>query len=243
MRIFHCGFKSFTKHFINNTVVKIQSVILMNSAHLANILLHVSCGTVAILIGFYLLARRKGTADHRRWGRRFGLFTALVVLSAAVGLLWFRFLPLFAVLTILVGYQLLSGWRVIYTKAAGPAAQDALWTALTAVGALLLTPVLFARYQGDPAVLWSTLAALGAILLYDVLRWWFPQHWYARLWRYEHIYKLIASVFAMLSALAGNVLRDWQPWSQLLPSALGISLIAIFFWQQAHQGPRPARRL
>ncbi len=207
----------------------------MDLAHLANILLHIGSGTVAILIGFYLLMRPKGSAEHRRWGRRFGFFTAVVVISAATGLLLFRFLPLFAVLTVLVGYQLLSGWRVIYTQAKGPALQDACWTALTAAGALLLTPILLARHQGDPAVLWSTLGALCCILLYDSLRWLFPAWWHARLWRYEHLYKMIASIFAMLSALAGNVLRDWQPWSQLVPSVLGILLILGFGFQQARR--------
>lgn len=208
----------------------------MELAHLANILLHIGSGTVAILIGLYLLVRPKGSAEHRRWGRRFGFFTAVVVLSAATGLLLFRFLPLFAVLTVLVGYQLLSGWRVIYTQAQGPALQDAFWTALTATGAWLLTPILLARHQGDPTVLWSTLSALCCILLYDSLRWLFPARWHARLWRYEHLYKMIASIFAMLSALAGNVLRVWQPWSQILPSVIGIVLILGFGWQQARQG-------
>jgi hypothetical protein len=51
--------------------------------------------------------------------------TLVVCLTAVIGNIVFRFMPLFAVLTVLVSYQLLSGWHVIYTRAAGPNAIDA----------------------------------------------------------------------------------------------------------------------
>ncbi|MEJ7807566.1 MAG: hypothetical protein WKG03_16775 [Telluria sp.] len=54
------------------------------------------------------------------------------------------------------------------------------------------------------------------------------------LWRYEHMYKLLASLFALTtSAAAGNLLPQAQPWSQLLPSALGISCLVWFFCRKA----------
>jgi hypothetical protein len=79
--------------------------------------------------------------------------------------------------------------------------------------------------DGQAPVVRSTLAALAMLMAYDAARWLFPRRWHAALWRYEHIYKLLASLFGMLSAAAGNLLPAAQPWSQLLPSVLG--LIAI----------------
>lgn len=157
--------------------------------------------------------------------------------SAVLGIALFRFMPLFAVLTALVLYQLLSGWHVIYTKADGPNRIDALLCAGAAVWAITLMPLLFRNTggtQGTPVVIYATLGALFVLIGYDLLRWLFPRTWHAKLWRYEHIYKIIASMYAMLSAAAGNFFPHAQPWSQLVPSALGIASIAWFFWKESH---------
>lgn len=201
----------------------------MTPAHVANIALHVAAGTAGLAMGSYILATRKGTAAHRRAGRYFSWFTLIVCASAAVGLVWFRFLPLFAVLTVLVLYQLVSGWRSAHTRERGPAPFDAAWTALAIVGSVALYPTLLSQTKGARVVVYSTLGGLGFILLYDAIRWLFPRRWYATLWPYEHSYKLISSIFAMLSALVGNVVRVGQPWSQLAPSVLGTLVIAYFF--------------
>ncbi|MFZ2987552.1 hypothetical protein [Ideonella sp.] len=205
----------------------------MSSAHHLNIALHVASGCIAMTIGFLMLMRPKGTAWHRRWGRLFVLFTGLVCGFAALGLALFRFLPLFAVLTVLVSYQLVSGWHVIFTQARGPSRFDAAWTLLAALAAAWLMRVSLADAGVAPVVVWSTLGALATLLVYDTARWVFPRHWHALLWRYEHIYKLLSALFGMVSALVGNVVQVGQPWSQLLPSALGLVCIAVFFVKQA----------
>ncbi len=46
---------------------------------------------------------------HRRLGWGFAAMALLVSLTATIGLIAFRFLPVFAVLTVLTTYQLLSG--------------------------------------------------------------------------------------------------------------------------------------
>jgi len=202
----------------------------MSTLHLLNLVVHVAAGTVGLVIGFTLLARRKGTRRHRAWGRRFGAATLVVGLSAAVGSVFFRFLPLFAVLNVVVIYQLVSGWRVIYTREAGPAPIDALWTATGVLASVALIPVLMARpHDVPPTILYSTFAALGLLLAYDAARWAFPRRWHRAVWPYEHVYKLVCALFAMLSALVGNVVRFAQPWSQLLPSVLGMIVIVGFF--------------
>ncbi|QJR13524.1 hypothetical protein [Usitatibacter palustris] len=209
----------------------------MSPEHFANIAVHVGSGTIAMAIGLYMLARRKGTPAHRRWGRLFCYFTLLVCFSAAVGTVFFRFLPLFAVLNVLVLYQLVSGWRSAYTQGRGPAAIDAAWTVIAAVSSGVLVPILLAAPGGASMVVYASLGALAFILLYDALRWLFPRRWFHALWRYEHSYKLISSIFAMLSALVGNVVRVGQPWSQIAPSVAGTLVVAYFFYRLSRQDP------
>lgn len=206
--------------------------------HQANLLLHVLAGTLAMGLGFWILRLPKGDARHRRLGRRFALATLAVCLFAAVGLIAFRFMPLFAVLTVLVSYLALSGWRNARTRARGPQGLDAALTALATGLTLALAVGVAAR---DP-VARASLGAVAAILVYDALRWTFPRRWHAHLWRYEHLYRMVSALFAMVSALVGNVVRVGQPWSQLLPSALGLAVIAFQAWRvwRGEQGNPPS---
>ena len=199
------------------------------SLHSLNILVHILAGSAAIVLGLVVLGKPKDAILHRKRGRVFVLLTAVVCLSAAIGNAVFRFMPLFAVLTVLVTYQLLSGWHVIYTRAKGPDALDA----VLLLGAVLLSAMLVRRLFLDgamtgasAAVMWSTLAALALLLAYDAARWLFPQRWHAALWRYEHIYKILGCLFGMLSAAVGNTVRVGQPWPQLAPSVIGLIAVA-----------------
>jgi uncharacterized membrane protein len=197
----------------------------MMTPHLLNILIHILAGSAAIVLGLVLLAKPKDAILHRRRGRVFVLLTLVVCLSAAIGNAVFRFMPLFAVLTVLVSYQLLSGWHVIYTRAAGPNAVDA----GLLLGAAAITAMLMRRLFADGAmvdasasVVASTLAAVAMLLAYDAARWLFPRRWHATLWRYEHIYKILGCLFGMLSAAVGNTVKVGQPWPQLAPSVVGL---------------------
>jgi uncharacterized membrane protein len=209
----------------------------MNEAHLANLAVHIGCGTVALALGFHILSKAKGTALHRRRGRVFIYFTGAVCASAAVGSAFFRFIPVFAVLSILVPYQLVGGWRSAMTREAGPQAFDALWTALALAVSTAIAPLLVNSPTGWGIVAASTLGALFAVLLYDIARWLFPRRWFRSLWIYEHSYKLIASQFGMLSALIGNVVRIGQPWSQIAPSVVGLMVVGYFFWKLGRGSP------
>ncbi|RZA30720.1 MAG: hypothetical protein EOP92_34380 [Lysobacteraceae bacterium] len=210
--------------------------------HLLNLAAHIGAGIAAISLGLVLLAGAKGTPVHRRRVRLFVALTLAVCATGAIGNLFFRFIPLFAVLTVLVTYQLLSGWHVVHIKAAGPNRIDALLALCAAAWAVGLLPILLpagGKAGAPPAVVWSSLGALAFLLAYDAARWSFPRHWHATLWRYEHIYKLVASLFGMLSAAVGNLVRVGQPWSQLLPSVLGMIIIAAFIWRDARPRTPP----
>jgi uncharacterized membrane protein len=207
----------------------------MSPAHLTNLVIHVAAGIIALAIGFFILTKTKGTATHRRLGRIFCYFTIVVCRTAVVGTVFFRFVPIFAVLSVLVPYQLIGGWRSAYTKDRGPSKIDAIWTLTAFAFSIALAPVVLSHPGKAPIVVNSTLGGLAAILLYDSIRWLFPRRWYRVLWKYEHSYKLIASIFAMLSALVGNVVRVGQPWSQMAPSAVGILVIFYFFFELYRQ--------
>ncbi|MEO7068227.1 MAG: hypothetical protein ABI114_15045 [Rhodanobacter sp.] len=201
----------------------------MTPAHLANLGVHIAAGTIALAIGFTMLANAKGTLSHRRMGRIFCYFTLLVCCSAAIGTVFFRFVPIFAVLSILVPYQLIGAWRSACTRAQGPAGVDAAWTVLALAVSIALTPAVLRHSTVAPIVVYSSLGALATLLFYDAIRWLFPRRWYRVLWKYEHAYKMIASIFGMLSALVGNVIRVGQPWSQILPSVAGVLVVIYIF--------------
>ena len=210
----------------------------MSQLHLFNLALHILAGSLAIALGLYLLAVPKGTPLHRRRGRWFAWLTLVVCATAALGNLLFGYRPVFAVLTVLVLYQLLSGWRAVYTRDQGPQAIDGAMTAIAlACGLLILTSLRQDRSGQQVIVVLSSLGGLATILIYDSARWLFPHRWHGALWRYEHIYKLLASLFAMLSAAAGNLLRVGQPWSQLAPSVLGLICI-VWCWRRQYQRER-----
>lgn len=206
----------------------------MSPPHLINLVLHIGAGIAAISLGFLILATAKATRTHRKQGRLFVALTVVVCATGATGNVFFRFTPLFAVLTVLVAYQLLSGWHIIYTRASGPNRIDALLSLCAASWTIFLIPLLLSasgNRNGGPTVIFSSLAALVFLLAYDTARWCFPRRWHAALWRYEHIFKLVNSLFAMLSAATGNLVRFGQPWTQLAPSVISIAAIVWFIWR------------
>jgi uncharacterized membrane protein len=199
--------------------------------HLLNIFVHVIAGTLGLVLGLIILSRAKGTELHKRLGQWFCYLCLAVCVSAALGLMFFRFLPVFAILDLLVFYQLVSGWRSAYTKHKGPAMVDLLFTLIVSVVFSFLLVVVLRSNYGSPVIVYATMTTLILILIYDLLKWFFPRRVFGTLWRYEHIYKLISCVFGMLSALMGNVVRMGQPWSQIAPSVLGMLVILYFFYR------------
>lgn len=213
----------------------------MTAPHWINLGLHVAAGAIGILLGFVQLARRKGDTAHRATGRRFVAVTMVVTGTAILGNVFFRFLPLFAVLAVLVTYQTISGLRVARTREAGPAGIDLAWTLVGLASGGALVPIVLraeSTASTQPVVVWSSLGALAFLLAYDLLRWSFPRRWHARLWEAEHTYKIVSSLFGMISAFVGNVVRWGQPWSQVLPSAVGLLTIAWFITATLRAAPR-----
>lgn len=78
--------------------------------------------------------------------------------------LLFRFMPLFAILTLLVLYQFLGAWRAVVTKAPGPALLDAALTAVAAVAGFILAPIVLLAPDAPPAVMHATFAGLAVVI-------------------------------------------------------------------------------
>lgn len=211
----------------------------MTPAHLANLAVHVTAGGLAMISGALMLARVKGDARHRARGRQYVWLTATVVATATIGLILFRFLPLFAVLTLLVAYQLYSGWRVARTRDQGPGWPDAVGTASAILMGIPLALDALAHAPQARTVILSGVGALGFVVCYDIIRFAFPRPWHRIVWPYEHIYKLNAALFGMISAFVGNTVRFGQPWSQLLPSIVGTITIVYHMWRWRRRSPTP----
>jgi uncharacterized membrane protein len=211
------------------------------SIHQLNIATHVAAGSLGILLGLYLLATQKATARHRRIGRVFVASAAVVCVTAIVGTIFFRFMPLFAVLSLLVPYLLMSGWHAIYTREAGPNRIDAVLLVIGVIGACALVPILAtaSRAPGSSSlVAYSTLGALAFVMAYDAARWVFPRRWHATTWRLEHIYKILSSLFGMMSAAIGNIFQT--TFAQLAPSAIGL-VVGLWFMVRQARALRGAR--
>lgn len=203
----------------------------MTLPHQLNLALHIGAGALAIALGLWILWQRKGDAAHRRLGRRFVRLTAVVCVTAIIGLAVWRLLPLFAVLTALVLYQLVSGWRVAVTQARGPEWPDLLWTLGMTAAAVPLVQLALIRAPQGPVIVLGSAGSLSAVLGYDLVRWAFPRAWHRVCWPIEHIYKLNAALFGMIAAFVGNTVRTGQPWSQLLPSVVGFGVIGYQIWR------------
>ena len=197
--------------------------------HKTNIIVHVSTGLIALLLGIIALTTPKGGKAHRKSGKLFLFFLTLVILTGLFGVLIFRVNQFLLVITVLSGYNAYSGMRVLKNKTNKVNRQDIL-VALLAVS----TGIYFIYYiksigmVWSPMIIYATLGTLFSIVLYDLFRYLIPSEKYGNLWLYEHIYKMVSAFTALLAAATGTVYDEYQPHSQYLPSLFG-TLLAIAF--------------
>jgi len=211
----------------------------MTPVHLLNLVAHIGAGMLGLIAGLIPLLSRKGSARHRRWGRYFRVLASVVVASAILSDLFGSPAPALIAVTLSAAYQFIGSLRALALRGRAPNRWDAaLACAALVAGALLLTSTAAATRSFTPTIEYSTVAWVAVIALYDLSRHLWPSVWsrYAR--PLDHGLKMTGVYFAMASAGAGNLLRDLQPWSQLLPTALGIvtmCVLAVVYW------PRRAR--
>ncbi|WP_198424768.1 hypothetical protein [Spirosoma endbachense] len=206
----------------------------MQLLHNLNITIHVIFGTIGLLIGLLALFYRNRSQRHIRYGLYFLYTLTIVVGTAFIGILCFRSNPFLLLLTLLGGYVGYSGFRTIRLREQPASTIDLLISiGVLITGGIYLGSMELAGGNWSPSVVYPTLSALVLVAGYDLIKrlWLFDKlkTW----WLYEHIYKMISAYSAILSAFSGTVFPQYKPCSQILPSALCVSAIIYFIWQQA----------
>jgi hypothetical protein len=206
----------------------------MKLLHNLNVTVHVLCGTIGLLIGLLALLYRNRPQSHIRFGRYFLYTLTIVVGTAFIGILFFHSNSFLLLLTLLGGYVGYSGFRTIRLREHPASTIDLLISiGVLIAGGVYLGTMELAGGNWSPSVVYPTLSALVLVAGYDLIKrlWLFNKlkTW----WLYEHIYKMISAYSAILSAFSGTVFPQYKPYSQILPSALCISAIIYFIWQQA----------
>ena len=197
----------------------------MPALHHFNIIVHVLFGSLALLVGLGPIFTAKGGALHGRLGRWFLGLASGALVTAVLGLAVFNFRPFLTVIVLLSVYQAYSGYRVLHTRATGPTWSDGLFSLVFLLGGLaflLLLPRI--RLVWSPVVMYSTLGTLLSMTVYDLSRFGWRQRWRRGAWLYEHIWKMMSTYAALLSAFTGTMLAAYQPYSQFLPSVLGAAV-------------------
>ncbi len=196
--------------------------------HAFNIALHVAAGATALLIGIVPILSSKGGKIHRIFGWLFVIAGTLVIGAAADGVLfWPQPMPLAAV-TLTAGYQFIGALRALPRFRAGPSGVDAAMAIAALITAgVLLTLMGHGNRSWPPAVGYGTLGFLGCIIVYDLSRPLWAPTWRRVARPIDHGLKMTGAYFAMASAGLGNIARGWQPWSQFLPSAIGVLVMVV----------------
>jgi uncharacterized membrane protein len=209
----------------------------MTSLLAPTLLLHITLGLAACVVGLAPIFTRKGSHPHRLWGRLFvGLMATLLACAWLMTAL--RFSPYFLALSATATMTLFSGVRVLGRKRPDLRCEDRArpldWIVtlgVVGIGVWVLVLVLTGQ-TGDLAAVSSALA-FGALAYgsWDLWRFARPTDWpfSPNLWNYEHLTKMLGAYGAVLSAFSGNFLTFLPtPWSQLWPTVLFQTLTMIW---------------
>jgi len=192
------------------------------SAHVANILLHILGGSIAVLAGLLALVSRKGSRLHIRSGRVFIYAYVLIVITAILGIVVFEFRSFLAVATIASAYDVFAGYRALRLRGRRPQSQDVLASALAfAAPGIFIYAMHILHKPWSPALTWSVLGGILLLSAYDLARLWLPLRFLERAWLHEHLYKMLAAYIAITATAAATIFPHFQPWSALIPVILG----------------------
>ena len=217
----------------------------METLHTLNIILHVSAGIVALMLGLAALLTAKGGSVHTKLGNYFLVLVSVVIATGLIGVFVFGRNTFLLVITVLTGYVSFSGYRALKFKSNVPRVLDII-VALVSLSTLAYFLYFFHSIGmiWSPIVIYSTVGAMFFVVLYDLLRYLIPREVYAsqRIWLYEHIYKMISAFSGLLSAFAGTVLKEYQPHSQYLPSVLGMIIMVGFMVYTYRNGMKKVQK-
>ncbi len=207
-----------------------QNLNILAHLHSLNILMHVSLGSVGIILGAIQLLTPKGGVRHRKLGKLFLRCYCVVICSAILGSIFFNFRAFLVVLTFSAAYTCTSGYRVLFLKGKQPMAFDNILSTL-GIGFSLafiywIDSIPLIMSKTTVAV---TVAHILVFCVYDLSRNYCTAKYLSRSWIYEHMLKMISAVGALLSAASGNLLPSYGAVGQLTPSIVTTLLVGLFF--------------
>jgi hypothetical protein len=204
----------------------------MEVFHHLNILFHVLAGSIALIAGLAALIVRKGSARHIRSGRYFMRMIIVVITTGLIGVFVFKRNNFLLVITLLSAYNCFSGIRVIRLRGQRPAAIDRIIPLIVIAAALYyLYYISSIGLYWNPVIIYSTIGALFLVTGYDLCKIFFSKSLLQKASGYEHVYKMVSAFSGITSAFTGTVFPQYQPYSQFLPSVIGLAYIIVtFIW-------------
>ncbi len=204
--------------------------------HQINIIIHVTAGSFALLLGTILLFKTKGTHFHRAKGMYFVYLLTIVTVSGFIGWLFFRSNAFLLMLTVLAGYNTFAGYRIVKRKQL-PATWFDQFVAFSALasGLFYWLWLLSTDSNWSPSVIYPTVSGIVFVTVYDICKRLFFHEKLKTWWLYEHIYKIVSAFSAIFSAFVGTVLPNFKPYSQIGPSSFCLLLIFYFIWKESRR--------
>ncbi len=210
--------------------------------HTLNIIIHVVSGSVAILGGFIVLARRKGDQRHRFGGRIVVGIIMITVASALFGALMFRARPDLIGISILVAYQLWSGVRALHLKDNGRRLLDFIPALMMLMGgvAMLILSGSGASFFWESALVKAVIGAMLVYGGYDVVKVILPRHWRVWLNPAEHAYKMSGLIGVLITVALATLLKDQVALTAIAASGVASVAALVFAVRAAMRARRYA---
>lgn len=198
-------------------------------ANQINLAVHISMGAAGLICGLVPLLSAKGGSIHRKSGYVFVVLAGVVLGTALLADVVLPEPTALLAASLSASYQYVSSLRSLALRSRGPSAIDVLLACTALAGcAWLLRSMGPGTASWNPVIGYSTAAYVACIALYDLSRQFWSTHWLRYVRPLDHGLKMTGCYFAMLSSGAGNLLKHMQPWSQVIPSSLGILVMTIF---------------
>ena len=207
----------------------------MPDIHTLNILTHITAGSLAILTGLVVLARRKGDAAHKTDGWITVALAIMCVTTALIGAFLFRGKLDLMGASIVISYNLWAGLRALKLKNNGRSLADlgpAILIFVAGTGLFAMSQVK-GLLNWQPALVYSIAGSLVTYGSWDMIRTLLPQRW--RLWLNpaEHAFRM-AGLIAALSSVAAATLFP-SPYVALGVSGVGSVIAFVFAFRAARK--------